>query len=176
MKKFLIVFLILFFTFNAFSQNEILGKRNGSIDIDFDYKTITGSDSSFAAGEYEAVIIGVTDTIVSRYWSSWGNDMALQLDISGGTTQSFYCIIQAANRNNETFADSLFKTMYWVEFAGNSAVLSAVSTTAVKISTTGITTPLIVPPLGADTFRLFIYSDGSQVGNTVIKASIARRD
>lgn len=173
MKK--IIFILLLMCTLSYSANRITGKRLGSTLIDWDYRTVTGVTTEFVAGIDTTLITGANDTLVSRYWQNWGDGMSIQLQISGGTTQSFYAVIEAANRNTESNVDSLFRAFYWLEFTGNSVELSVIATEATKIEITGTTSVITIPALTADAFRLFIYSDATQAGNTTIKATITRR-
>lgn len=119
-------------------------------------------------------ITGASDSLYSVVYPSLGGDMSLQVRFYGGTTKSFYVLIQAANPGDRvvsTLADSDFVTLYSVAYTGAYATGAVVATTLTALTTAGAVTtpPIIVPPLGAGYFRFFVYSSGSQSGNTVVK-------
>jgi len=172
MKKILFLLVTGFLISNLFGQNEVTRKFSGTAAIDWDYVIRDGTTTTLTAGQDTISVLGASDTLVSRYWSQWGGDMNIQLDLYGGTP-SIYFKVQAANKSSY-FADSSFTTFGYLEYAGGGIGNNYFTEDSVEVTSSGLSMPILVPPLGSDVFRILAYSDGSQSGNTLLKAILKR--
>ena len=169
MKKLLVLMLI---PLVAFGLTKATNDRTGSVNVEFDYKIRTGVTTTNLTVIDTALVIGASDTVVTRYYQNFGSDISAQFDLTGGATRDLQIKVQFANTGGSTLADSMFIDHYWINWTGSGPDSARVATvkTDIEIEDNGLTSTILIPPLGADYFRFYIISNATQSGNTKFNA------
>lgn len=158
-----LILVLLFGT--AFGQTRENEYNQGSFDLNFDYRTSVGSNTTLTADT--ASLLGANDTLVTRWFPTEG-DFAVSLIDTGGSTISYSVIVEASIIGTSTSADSAFKPIYSLDWTGNYLDNAKVSTssTPVAITKLGQTPPIFVPALMYNRFRFMLISGATHVGDT----------
>jgi hypothetical protein len=168
MKRLWTIFLvsaaILVSTLNA--QRPADAKKNNTII--WDYTVRNGTTALLDATRDTISILGASDSLYSRWFENWGGDMSLQMITSGGTTKRYRVQIQTAEGGGQAPANANFKPLYWVHYAGNGPDSAYVETVRDSIIIVGTSPSILIPPLGTDMVRIAVFSNTTQVGNTLI--------
>ena len=149
--------------------------RDGALvwvdDITWHKKIQTGVDSVFTFETESAVLVSTSDTLISDCFRN--KDVISLQPVLGGaaTTVDLVVVIQTANCGTyypAIMPDSLFADTYWLT-KGTGISNCYANTTLDTLTSTTQSTPINIPLLGCDLFRILVYTTASQVGNTSIR-------
>jgi len=170
-----LIFAILLVPLLAFGQRSGTNSSHKNPTVEWDYRTAAGVDVPYADKTYSVTATGAGDSLYSRFYDNWGGDVSAKIVMTGGTTKRYQIVVQTAEKGTSALADSLFNAMFWLHYGGSEGLdYNYVTTKVDSISSTGVTSSILIPLLGADKFRFFIRSLSTQSGNTTFTILLSR--